>query len=244
MSGWLFQFYVFCMGWYEFKYDFNLVISTNNDKMRFFTAVAWHGITLGHQMSGGYIWPNVSMTRNLTKCQPDPEPDLWVEGYMWCLLFLYTFETLEADISLHIVIFLHIVLSGNAWHRLLVKWHGMADEPHPQGRYFIEMLQNIFFKYITFSIPKIVFNIVNVSGIEIHLKFTYAYHFYLNVKLLDGYISLHIDNFCYIFFVWKFLRRMLYLLNTYHESFVYFSGVQECITCVVHRNQILSDVKY
>ena len=77
-----------------------------------------------------------------------------------------------------------------------------------------------------------------------HLKFTFPYHFYLNVKLLDGYISLNIDIFGYIFFVWKFLRMMLYFLNTYHVSSVYFSGVQESIICVVHRNQILSDVKY
>ena len=37
---------------------------------------------------------------------------------------------------------------------------------------------------------------------------------------------------------------MLYLLHTYHVSSVYFSEVQETIICVVHRNQILSDVKY
>ena len=37
---------------------------------------------------------------------------------------------------------------------------------------------------------------------------------------------------------------MLYLLHTYHLSSVYFSEVQESIICVVHRYQILSDVKY
>ena len=75
----------------------------------------------------------------------------------------------------------------------------MADEPDPKGRHFIEMLQNIFLKYISFSIPPNIFNIVNVSGIEIHLKFTFPYHFCLNVKLLDDYIYLHIDIFCYLF---------------------------------------------
>ena len=46
--------------------------------MSFFTAMTWCGITLG-----GYIWPKVSMTQRLTKCQPDPKPDLWVGEYMW-----------------------------------------------------------------------------------------------------------------------------------------------------------------
>ena len=164
--------------------------------MRFFTAMTWYGITLGHQMSWGDIWPHVSMARSLTTCQPNPKPDPWVEGYMWCPLYLYTFTTLEADICLHIVIFLHNFWSGNAWPTLWVKWHGMEMSPTPQGRHFIEMFQNISLKYISFSIsPQIFFNIVNVSGIEIHLKFTYPYHFYLNVTLLDGYISLHIDLF-------------------------------------------------
>ena len=45
-------------------------------------------------------------------------------------------------------------------------------------------------------------------------------------------------------FVWQFLRGMLYLLHIYHVSSVYFSGIQEAIVCIVHRNQILSDVKY
>ena len=40
-------------------------------------------------------------------------------------------------------------------------------------------------------------------------------------------MSLNIDILFYIFFVWEFLRRMLYMLNTYNVSFVYFSGVQE-----------------
>ena len=39
------------------------------------------------------------------------------------------------------------------------------------------------------------FHIFNVSGIDIHLKFTYPYHCYLHVKVLDGCISLHIDVF-------------------------------------------------
>ena len=43
------------------------------------------------------------------------------------------------------------------------------------------------------------FHVVNVFGIEIHLKFMYPYHCYLYVKLLDGYITLHIAVFCYIF---------------------------------------------
>ena len=34
------------------------------------------------------------------------------------------------------------------------------------------------------------------------------------------------------------------MLNTYHLSSVYFTGVQESIICIVHSNQILSDVKY
>ena len=36
--------------------------------------------------------------------------------------------------------------------------------------------------------------------------------------------------------------RMLDLSNTYHVQFVYFSGIQERMICVVDRNQILFDV--
>ena len=67
------------------------------------------------------------------------------------------------------------------------------------GRYFIEMLQNISLQYISFSNPLNVFHIVNASGIDIHLKFTYPYDCYLHMKLLDSCISLHIDVFCNIF---------------------------------------------
>ena len=42
--------------------------------------------------------------------------------------FLYKCENLEAYISLNIDMF-YIYLSRNAWNRLWVKWHGMADEP-------------------------------------------------------------------------------------------------------------------
>ena len=71
----------------------------------------------------------------------------------------------------------------------------MADETHPKERHFTEMLQNIFLQYISFSIPPIFFNIVIVSGIDIHLKVTYLYHCYLHMKLLDGCISLCINVF-------------------------------------------------
>ena len=67
------------------------------------------------------------------------------------------------------------------------------------GRHFCEMLQNFFLQYMSFFIPLNFFHIVNVSGINIHLKFTYPYDCYLHVKLLDGCISLHIDVFCNIF---------------------------------------------
>ena len=101
---------------------------------------------------------------------------LWRLIYLFILLYFFTYFFI-----------------WDVWPRLWVKQHGMADEPYPQGRHFIEMLQNIFLKYISFSIPPIFFNIVNVSGIDIHLKFTYLYNFYLNMTHLDGYISLHID---------------------------------------------------
>ena len=81
---------------------------------------------------------------------------------------------------------------------------------------------------------------VDVSGIVGHLKFTFPYHFYINVTL-SSLISLHVDIFVHIF-VWQFLMRMLYLSNTYHVQSVYFSGIQESMICVVDRNQILFDV--
>ena len=151
-----------------------------------------------------HTWPPDVWEVHLTKCQHDQKPDqmsTWSKAWS-----LGGGVNVISIISIHIwnfggwylisyCFFLHIFLSGKAWHRLWMKWHGLADEPHPQGRYFIEMLQNIILKYISFSIPQNLFNIVNVSGIEIHLKFTYPYYFYLNVKLLDGYISLHIDIF-------------------------------------------------
>ena len=152
-------------------------------KLRVFTAVTWYGITHGHQMSWGDIWPNGSMTRSLTKCQPDPKPDLWVEGYMWCLLFLYTFETLEAEISLHIVTFLHIYCLGMLG--IDCGWSDMAWQMSPTPREGISLKCSKTYFWSTFhsSSLQIFVNIFNVSGIEIHLKFTYPYHFYLNVKL-------------------------------------------------------------
>ena len=45
-----------------------------------------------------------------------------------CISFLYKCENLEVYISLNIDMF-YIYLSRNAWNRLWVKWHGMADEP-------------------------------------------------------------------------------------------------------------------
>ena len=61
--------------------------------------------------------------------------------------------------------------------------------------------------------------------------------------ILDGHISLHIDVFV-TYFCQVISDGMLYLLHIYHVSFIYFSGVQESIICIVHGNQILSDVKY
>ena len=151
-----------------------------------------------------HTWPPEVLGRgvHVTKCQHDQKPPkAWSlgGGVHVMLLFLYTPETLEDDIYLfHIVIFyIFFFLSGNACHNLWVKWHGMADEAHPQGRYFNEMLQNILLKYISFSIPPTFF-----KGLRFHLKFTYPYHCYLYVKLLDGDISLNIDIFCYIFLIW------------------------------------------
>ena len=181
--------------------------------MRFFTARTWYSITLGHQMSWGYIWPNVSMTRSLTKCQPDPKPDLWVEGCMWYLLFLYTFETLEADISLHVVIFTYFCLEMLG---IEFGWSGMAWQmiPTPSEGISLKYSKTYFWSTFHSLSPLFFFNIVNVSGTEIHLKFTYPYHFYLNVKLLDGCISLHIDIFV-----------------TYFLSGNFWGG---CFTCYIH----------
>ena len=232
----------FCIGWYELKYNLNLVISTNKDKIRFSTAVTWYGISLGHKMSWG---------KHLTTGQHDQKPDqistwpkAWSLGGGTCdPYYFYIQLKLWRLISLSILIFFTYVLSRNAWNRLLVKWNGMADEPYPQGRNFIDMLQKYFLSTF-YSLPlQLFFNIVKVSGIESHLKFTFLYHFYIHVKLLEGYISLNINIFLHIF-VWECLRRRLYLLNTYNVSSAYFSGVQESIICVVHRSQILSDVKY
>ena len=101
-----------------------------------------------------------------------------------------------------------------------------------------------FYQYISFSIPPIFFHLVNVSGIDISLKFTYLYHCYLHLKIFRWlYLS---SYWCFLLHVLfgNLPREMLYLSHTYHISSVYFSEVQESIICVVHRNQILSDVKY
>ena len=115
--------------------------------------------------------------------------------------------------------------------------------PTPRDGISLKCSKSIFEVHFILYPPKFFLNIVNVSGIEIHLTLTFQYHVCINVKLLEGYLSLHIDIFLHIC-VCGFLRRMLYLLHTYHVSSVSFSGVQESIICVVHRNHILSDVKY
>ena len=137
----------FCIWWYELNYDISLVISTNKDKMRF--PLQWSDVVshLATRCLWGYIWPKVSMTRSLTKCQPDLKPDLWVGGTCDPYYF-YTHLKLWRLISLLIMIFFTYFLSGNAWYRFWVKWHGKADKPHRQRRNFIEMLQNYF--WITF----------------------------------------------------------------------------------------------
>ena len=121
-------------------------------------------------------WPNVNLTQSLIFGWRD----------MCDVYYFYTHLKLWRLISLFILLFFYTFLSGNIWNRLWVKWHGMADEPHPQGRNFIAMLQKYFWSTFHSLSPQIFFNIVNVSGIEIHLKFTFPYHFYINVKLLEG----------------------------------------------------------
>ena len=83
---------------------------------------------------------------HLTKCQHDQKPDqmsTWPKAWSigiggTCdVYYFYTHLKLWRLISLFILLFfLHIFLFGNAWNRLWVKWHGMADEPHPRGKEF------------------------------------------------------------------------------------------------------------
>ena len=84
---------------------------------------------------------------------------------------------------------------------------------------------------------------VYVSGIVTHLKFTFPDHFPIHV-ILSRVISLFMLIFVYRFFVWEFLRRMIYLYNMYHVQCVYFSGIQGSMICIVDRNQILCDVTF
>ena len=67
--------------------------------------------------------------------------------------------------------------------------------PNPGKVFHRNAPKHIFEVHFILYPPQLFFNIVSISGIEIHLKFTYPYHCYLHVKLLDGYISLHIDIF-------------------------------------------------
>ena len=77
----------------------------------------------------------------------------------------------------------------------------MADEPHPQGRKLLEMLQKYFWKYISFSIPppKIFFQnsqcFRDCEPSEIYISQSLLY----KCETLEAYISLHIDIFLHIF---------------------------------------------
>ena len=84
-----------------------------------------------------------------------------------------------------------------------VTWHDRCAPP-PGKAFHCNAPKHIFEEhFILYPSPNF-FNIVNASGIDIHLKFTYPYHFYLNETLLDGYLSLHIDlsvtYFCLVIF--------------------------------------------
>ena len=67
--------------------------------------------------------------------------------------------------------------------------------PTPKTGISLKCSKTYFAVHFIFYPPPNFFHIVNIFRIEIHLKFTYPYHCYLYVKLLDGYISLHIDVF-------------------------------------------------
>ena len=149
----------------------------------------------------GDIWPNVSMTRSLSTCQPNSKPDLWVEGYMWCLLFLYTFETLETDISLHIAIFLHIFV----WECLAeivgkVTWYGKWA-PLPGKAFHWNALKHIFEVHFILYPPNFFqhsqcFRDWDPSKIYISLSF---------LSKCDTFRWLYLSSywsFCDIFFAW------------------------------------------
>ena len=87
------------------------------------------------------------------------------------------------------------------------------------------------------SLPKHFFNVVHVSGIVSHLKFTFPYHFYINKY---RFISL----FMLIFFTYFCLgiSEEDALLVKYLSCKICLSGIQESMIGVVDRNQILFDV--
>ena len=61
--------------------------------------------------------------------------------------------------GLFILLFIYIFCgqSGNAWLRLWVKWHGMADDLHPQWRHFNEMFITYFWSAFHLYPPSIFF---------------------------------------------------------------------------------------
>ena len=91
--------------------------------------------------------------------------------------------------------FLHIFSLGMVG--LDCGWNDMAWQMCPTPREGISLKCSKTYFWSTFHSLSLsnFFQHSKVSGIEIHLKFTYPYHFYLNVTLLDVYISLHIDLF-------------------------------------------------
>ena len=99
--------------------------------------VTWHGRWISHH-GKEFNWNapkyflkyiKLSIPPQIQKSQflNDWEPS---EIYV-SLSFLYKNEILE-PISLLILIYLYILLTGNAWNIQWVKWHGMADELSPR----------------------------------------------------------------------------------------------------------------
>ena len=107
------------------------------------------------------------------------------------------------------------------------------------GRHFIEMLQNIFLQYISFSIPPQFFHIVNGSVIDICLQFTYPYHCYLHVKLFDGFISLHIDVFCYIFLSGNFWGNALLVTYISCKFCIFLRSTGKHCMCSAQKSDIV-----
>ena len=129
-------------------------------------------------------WPNVNLTQNL------------IFGWRGTCDVYYFYTHLELCRLIYLFILLFFTCFSLGVLGIAFGWSDMTWQISPTCMKGISLkCSKTYFAVHFILYPPTFFNMVTISGIDIHLKFTYPYHCYLHVKHLDGCASLHINVF-------------------------------------------------